>query len=300
MSDRSKFLVGCGAGIFATLLGTSLFSTTRGRSPRSQAERPSLPGHPPVETDRQRATNGPGKAGVGRNSRADLGSPVPAVEHAAQGHVESESSGIPLAHANTKRAWYRRFKAMHWIIAVGAMIVAVAVVCFGVDFREQMKKMNAQLTRSETTMLALQDGVRIDQRAWVGLMEATPQPLNGTGGGFTIKLQNTGKTPALDLHISDVITVEDIDQAGEPKEPDTPARNSAGTLMPGGVYTTDVWFQTSPDAVSSLAHNQMRAVNFVRVTYKDVYQVPHATKVCFYWHSSLPRVKPCDGYNEMN
>jgi hypothetical protein len=296
MSDKRKFLVGCGAGIFATLVGTALLSTTRDRRPR------------------WRATDAPGKIAFDSQSNGNPGASLDLRENQAQGREEFERSdcriplnGDPAAGVSVakvrpanKLAWYRRLKAKRWITALLIIIVAAALVVFAVDSREQMKKMSAQLTRSETTMMALQDGVRNDERAWVGLMEATPQPLNGSGGGFTIKLQNTGKTPALDVHISDVITVEDIDQAGEPKEPDTPARNSAGTLMPGGVYTTDVWFQTSPDAVSSLQHNQMRAVNFVHVTYKDVFQMPHATKVCFYWHSSLPRVKPCDGYNEMN
>ncbi len=149
-------------------------------------------------------------------------------------------------------------------------------------------------------MLVLQQGMQTDQRAWVGLTEAVVQPLTASGGGFTIKLQNTGKTPALDLQISDIITIEDINQLADLEEPNMTALSSAGTLMPGAVYTTDVWFKTSPDAVSSLTHDQLGAVNFIRLTYKDVFQRPHSTKVCFYWRSGLSRVKPCDGYNELN
>ena len=243
-----------------------------------------------------------------------LGSTPPALEHQAQddGDLKSSDSKVllhgdpiadvsmPIVHPKTKPAWYRRCKATDWITAVATMTMTVAVTCFGIAFQKQIKNATAQLTQSETSMRAMQGRVRADERAWVGLIEAVAQPLTANGGGFTIKLQNTGKTPALDLQISDVITIADIDQSAELPEQNITARNPAGTLMPGAVFTTDVWFKTSPDAVSSLTHDQLSAVNFIHITYKDVFQAPHTTKVCFYWRSSLPRVKPCGAYNELN
>ncbi len=180
------------------------------------------------------------------------------------------------------------------------MILTVAVTYFGIAFQKQMKNVTTQLIQSEMTMRAVQEGVRGDERAWVGLTETVVQPLTSDGGGFTIRLQNTGKTPALDLQISDVITMEEVDQSEPLHEPNITAHNLAGTLMPGAVYTTDVWFKTSSDTMYRLTHDQLSAVNFVRLTYKDVLQRPHTTKVCFAWRSSLPRIQPCNGYNEMN
>ena len=126
------------------------------------------------------------------------------------------------------------------------------------------------------------------------------QPLSPNGGGFTITLQNTGKTAALDLQVSAGVTVEDDDQPAGLQEPSMTARRFLGTLMPGAAYTTDVWFKTSSDAVSRLKRDRVRAVNFIRITYKDVFQRSNAAEACFYWRSSLSAVKPCEGYNELN
>jgi hypothetical protein len=162
-----------------------------------------------------------------------------------------------------------------------------------------MRKLSAQVTQSsEASRLAIQDGIRTDQRAWVGLTEATVHPLNADGGGFSIKLQNTGKTPATDLQIADVITIEDTDALAPSQEPNI--TTSAGTLMPGAIYTADVWFKTSPEVVAGLTQQRLRAANYVYVTYKDVFKQTHTTKACFYWHGGMAKTKPCDRYNELH
>jgi hypothetical protein len=140
------------------------------------------------------------------------------------------------------------------------VIVVIVVTYIGVAFQKQTKNMTAQLTQSVATMQELRQEVRADQRAWVGLTEATVQPLTGDGGGFTIRLQNTGKTPALDVQVAAAITLEDMEQSFGPRAPNPARGNSAGTLMPGSGYSTDVWFKTSPETMSSLTHDQMRVV----------------------------------------
>lgn len=213
------------------------------------------------------------------------------------GNTFTNVSMVPRAEADPLQSRQRR--VMSWMTAVGALVAAIAVIAFGISLERQLGKLHTQLIQSsEATTRILQDGMRTDQRAWVGLTEATVHPLTANGGGFTIKLQNTGKTPALDLQVADVATIEDVDQAGPQQEPNV--TSSAGTLMPGGVYTTDVWFTTSPDAVAGLTKDRLRAANYVYVTYKDVFQKTHATKACFYWRKSMTRVKPCDTYNELN
>ncbi|MGA2373304.1 MAG: hypothetical protein ACLPPV_09470 [Candidatus Korobacteraceae bacterium] len=214
------------------------------------------------------------------------------------GNTFNNVSMLPM-HSAADQLPFAQRRVMSWITAIGALVAAIAVIGFGISLQRQLGKLHIQLVQSsEATTRMLQDEMRTDQRAWVGLTEATVRPLTASGGGFTIKLQNTGKTPALDLQVADVATIEDLDQAGPAQEPNVTA--SAGTLMPGAVYTTDVWFTTSPDAVSGLTKDRLRAANYVYVTYKDVFQKTHATKACFYWRKSLPRVKPCDSYNELN
>ncbi len=213
----------------------------------------------------------------------------------------STAGQLPISPLRSEAVFFNaiRPRAVAWITAVAALIAALAVFGFGISLHRQLGKIRGELSElSEARLAALQDEMRTDQRAWVGLTEANVHPLTATSGGFTIKLQNTGKTPALDVQIADVATIEDADQTTQLQEPT--ATSSAGTLMPGGVYTTDVWFTTSPDAITALTHDRLRAANYLHVTYKDVFHRSHSTKVCFYWSKSLPRVKPCDRYNEMN
>ncbi len=193
----------------------------------------------------------------------------------------------------------RRVRNTVWIITIGAVITAVAILFFGISLYRQMRKLSAQVTQSsEASKLAIESGIRTDQRAWVGLTEATVHPLNANGGGFTIKLQNTGKTPATDLQIADVITIEDTDELAPLQDPNI--TTNAGTLMPGAVYTADVWFKTSPEVVTGLTRERLRAANYVYVTYKDIFKQTHTTKACFYWHGGMAKTKPCDRYNEVN
>src|SRR5271165_5752395 len=295
MPGRNNFLAGLGAGTLATLVAATLLLPARRRSPRSREDRSSLAEHSLAGVNRRDAIGPPGEGGFDRQSNPKPGSTRPAVEHQGQTHGDSKPGGskvslpgdphadtpMPIVHPGTKPAWYRRFKATDWIFAAVATVLTVALMSFGIAFQKQMKNVTAQLIQSQTTMRAMEEVVQTDQRPWVGLTDAVVQPLTANGGGFTIKLQNTGKTPALDLQIADVITMEDTDQSAPLQGPNISARNAAGTLMPGAVYTTDVWFNTSPDAVSNLTHDQLRAVNYIHITYKDVFQRPHSTKVCF-------------------
>ncbi|MGA2905980.1 MAG: hypothetical protein ABSD98_19305 [Candidatus Korobacteraceae bacterium] len=246
-----------------------------------------------------------------RGGIVQTGSPLPAVEYKADTYGELASNN-PLFHGNTftnvsispARSEANLFPSGHlratsWITAIGALIAAVAVLCFGISFQRQIGKLRTQLTQSSEAMtVAMQEGIRTDQRAWVGLTETAVHPLTANGGRFTIKLQNKGKTPALDLQIADVATIEDLNQSGQVQEPNV--TTSAGALLPGAAYTTDVWFTTSPDALAALANDRLRAVNYLYVTYKDIFQRSHITKACFYWRKSLAKVELCDRYNELN
>jgi hypothetical protein len=315
MLNGNKFLTGCGIGAIATLAGAALLSGSGKRVSRSRIQPFRIPEYLPIRTDRRATMLASKKQSVDESPISKTGALLPASEYEAQTHGEFMSNdskvllqgdsftnvSTSLAHPVADLLQSRNHRASDWITAIGGIIVTIAVICFSLSVQKQIKGLSAQLTQSsEARIRVLQEGIRTDQRAWVGLAEATAQPLTADGGGFTIKLQNTGKTPALDLQISDAITMEDIDQSALLQEPNMTARHSAGTLMPGAVYTTDVWFKTSPEAMSSLRHDQLRAVNYIQVTYKDVFQRQHATKACFDWHNSLPGVKACDGYNELN
>jgi len=315
MSTRSRFLAGCAAGVAATLAAAVLFlSPARRHRSRLREEHPNLPNRPLHQTFLHCDSLDPPDQSVFGGRQAQHLDPdvrLPVVE----GPVHTDNNGrsgpdtpargepapaLSVVDAGFKSAWYRQFRGADYITAVVAVMVMAAVTCLGVAFRNQTQMTTAQLAESAAAMRELRVEVQADQRAWVGLAEATAQPLTADGGGFSIKLQNTGKTPALDVQVSDIVTIEEIAAAVSAREPTPASENSAGSMMPGASYTTDVWFKTSPDALYGLAHDQLRAVNFVRINYKDINHGSHVTKICFYWRSSLSRVKPCDSYNEAN
>src|SRR5271167_2785844 len=311
MSAKNNFLVGCGAGVAATLVAVSLLPRKLSHSSRSREEHPGLCKDPRAEANSGNAFDAAGHIEFDRHSDLNLGSHLPTVERSAQTQGDGTNRGpeVPGVEAEVtpqrvlgwpgKRTRYRFKVAEHVTMAV-AVIAIVAVTLSAVAFQKQAQKLAAQVTQSEAAMKDLREQFRADQRPWIGLTEATLQPLTRNGGGFTIKLQNTGRTPAVDIHISADVRVEDIGQAADLRAPAPASGDSAGTLMPGAAHTTDIWFKTSPDVMSGLARDELRVVNFVRVTYKDMHEGLHATNICFYWNSSLSRVKLCNGYNDLN
>jgi|GEM_PF-3708999 len=194
-------------------------------------------------------------------------------------------------------AWYR---VHSWIQTGCAVLVVILVVFFGVTLSRRLQALTEAQHGSQSATLTSQQLTRTEQRAWVGMMDAVPLPLRPNGGGFTIKVQNTGKTPASDVQFSAVITFADNDKFNEAETPNMGAMTPLGTLLPGAAYTTDVWFRTSPEAVRALLNHQQRAVGLLSMTYTDVFKTPHSTRTCFYWYPDLKNVKPCEMLHEMN
>ena len=295
----------------ATLVAVSLLSRKLSHSSRCRKEEASLLEDQRAEADPPDAVDVAGQVGFDEQPDLQPRSHLPAVERPAhtQGDETNRGPEVPGVEAAVtqqcmldsprKPARYR-FRAAEHITLAFAVIAIVTVTVSVVALQMQAQKLAAQVAQSEAAMKGLREQIRTDQRPWIGLTETTVQPLTRTGGGFTIKLQNTGKAPAVDLRISAAVRVEAMRQAADLRAPDFASGDSAGTLMPGAAYATDVWFNTSPDAMSGLARDELRVVNFVRVTYKDVYEGLHTTNICFYWNGSLSRVKLCDGYNDLN
>ena len=194
-------------------------------------------------------------------------------------------------------AWYRMH---HWIQTGCALLVVILVVFFGVTLSRRLRALTEAHHGSQSAALALQQLTRTEQRAWVGMMEAVPLPLRPNGGGFTVKVQNTGKTPAFDVQFSAVITFADNEKLSEAETPDMGHGTPLGTLLPGASYTTDVFFRTSPEAVRALVNHQQRAVGLLWMGYTDVFNTPRSSRTCFYWYPDLKSVKPCETFHEMN
>ena len=183
-----------------------------------------------------------------------------------------------------------------WIQTGCTVLLLVLVLFFGITLSRSLTALIAAQRDSQSAALASQQLFRTGQRAWVGMIDAVPLPLRSDGGGFTLRMKNSGMTPAFDVQFSAVITLAGSEALTEAEWP--VAATPLGTLLPGAAYATDVLFRTSPEAVGALGKHQQRAVGWLRMTYTDVFKTPHSSRSCFYWYPDLKSVTPCEAFNE--
>ena len=195
----------------------------------------------------------------------------------------------------------RPMRATDWMMAVFVMVLSLAAVYYAVKTNgHNQSQYQHMASSSQAALSAAEESVRSDQRAWVGLSLPKAYPLSKEGGGFAIKLQNFGKTPARNVLITDYVVIEDLDQLSGIQEAASHRPVAAGTLMPGNEFETNVWFKTSPEGVTSLAQGKVRAVNYALITYEDIFHHQHTTQSCFYWHGGLHMPLPCGGFNTVD
>jgi len=202
-----------------------------------------------------------------------------------------ESSNVPSPAA-------ARNRMQNWIQAGCTGLILILVVFFGITLTRSLSALIAVQRDSQTAALASQQLFRTEERAWVGMVDAVPLPLRNDGGGFTVRIQNTGRTPAFNMQFSAAITLAGSEPLTESEGP--AAVTQLGTLLPGAAYATDVLFRTSPEAMGALVKHQQRAVGWLRMTYFDEFKNPHFTRSCFYWYPDLKSTKPCEAFNETN
>jgi len=195
----------------------------------------------------------------------------------------------------------RPMRATDWIMAVSMLVLSLAAVYYAVTangYNRSQYRLTA--SSSQAALSAAEESMRGDQRAWVGLLFPTAYPLSKDGGGFAIKLQNFGKTPAGNVLITDYVVIEDLDQLSSFQEAASHRPIVTGTLMPGNEFSTNVWFKTSPEGISSLAQGSVRAVNYALITYEDIFHRKHTTQSCFYWYGGLHIPQPCEEFNHVD
>lgn len=205
------------------------------------------------------------------------------------------SQGLKCSDRSSAAATQNRWQ--YWIQTGCAILILISIVVFGATLARRLTALINAQRDSQSTALAAQQLSRTEQRAWVGMMDAVPMPLRSDGGGFAVKMQNTGWTPAFDVRFSAVITLAGNDTLMEAEG--RGAATTFGILLPGEAYQTEVSFRTSPEAVKALVKHTQRAVGWLWMNYTDVFGTPHSSRSCFYWYPDLKSVKPCEAFNEM-
>lgn len=164
--------------------------------------------------------------------------------------------------------------------AVTAFLIVLLITGYGAVLAHRMNRLINQH--------------ELEQHAWISVAVPKVYPLTEDGGGFAIELRNLGKTPALQVSVTDYVVIEELDRLTDAQEASSHPSTVVGTLAPGSGVVTDIWFKTSAEGVTGLSQGKVRAVNYAVVTYEDMLHRTHTTRSCFYWHGGLAAPLACD------
>jgi len=184
----------------------------------------------------------------------------------------------------------------YWILALALMAIALAGAYRSVASGKRTAAPSVGIVEAMRTAMPPQT-LRDEQRPWVGLLLTMPDPLTSMGGGFAVRLHNSGTSPAFEVRIHDIIHIEESsEKSAFPVIDDAPAL-AEGTLLPGAEVGTHVAFRTSPATIAALRDGGARVVNYLLVTYEDSSHQPHRTQQCFSWSPGRQSPTPCDTDN---
>jgi hypothetical protein len=193
----------------------------------------------------------------------------------------------------------RTIKKLSWAVTVSLVVMLWSIAVFHAARPSSVKPLPHWLSAvsPRAALLGEEEPLQGKQRAWIHVSLQNTYPLTKKGGGFAIELRNLGKTPALQASLIDYVVIEELDRLTGGEEAGSHPSTAVGTLAPGGGFATDVWFNTSAEAVIGLSQGKVRAVNYAIVTYEDTFHRTHTTRSCSYWHGGLSAPLPCEGFN---
>ena len=195
--------------------------------------------------------------------------------------------------------YLKPYGPLMWAVAAGFVLLVAGVIFQNIQLARQEQTLS-QLAQSTSKLAAsMLDARSAEERPWVTLSDLVPQPLSIAPGAFGISLQNTGKTPAVDVKIAATASVVDAPNAAS-----LPAIGSvnhvAGTLFPGAQFRSVLDFRPSAPVFTALFRGQARLQVHVSVSYEDTQRNSHVTQSCWLWAPALRRIDPCSGFGTVN
>lgn len=134
--------------------------------------------------------------------------------------------------------------------------------------------------------------MRLDQRAWLGIVAIKPVPKVPEIGKpieAIVEIRNSGKTPARKIVVG--VIGQPVKAGDNPTFSYEPSKNlSFGTLFPNSSVTlplnmskepdTGTVFPLSQETLDAIAKGQLAIYVHGRADYEDIFGVPHWTTFC--------------------
>lgn len=161
---------------------------------------------------------------------------------------------------------------------------------------------------AEDTLKANIDMAHRDQRAWVGpikvvpatLKDATDKPvyvIEGLRATFGVRIINSGKSPALKVK---AVTNSYLLSSNAKLLPRySKGIKSVGVLQPQMDYYLSITVDPlTASTIDSIKDGNKILCFFGKITYKDIFRIPHWTTFCVQLTPSLDNFTSCDTYND--
>ena len=198
-----------------------------------------------------------------------------------------------------QREYLKSSSPLTWAVAGGLVLLVAGVILQNIQLARQGQAITQMVQSTSKLAASLSDARLSQERPWVTLSGVTPQLLSVAPGSFDFSLQNTGRTPAVDVKITATAQV-----IGAPNAASLPpigsVTHAAGTLFPGAQFRSVLDFRPSAPVFTALFRGQGRLEVHVNVSYQDVQRNSHVTQSCWQWAPALRRMDSCSGFGTVN
>jgi len=237
---------------------------------------------------------------------------APANQPATAEQLTNAETDIESRMSSFERATLRWTRAMFFVTTATALFI-------GFQWREMhdagtqtdkiiaaderlAKAMEDSVKKSGDALNASIEASRTDQRAWVGVKDRIINPPSAENdGSVLIEITNTGKAPALNVHISGIARREWGDSLTDIKDAENYPIKDVGVIMPNQPFTIPSVFPHLTELGRQYAREgKIRMVSYGIIRYEDVFKRVHTTTLCLYSNPTFNAVSPCSKYNNAN